>query len=53
MLYLAEARAKCIGVMEHDGSIYNPDGIDPKKLRDYYDVTVYYFDNVLTLTLLF
>ena len=57
MRFLTDAGAKCIGVMEHDGSIYNPDGIDFQELRKYnrvcilYDVTVYtIFDNkVLTL----
>lgn len=55
MHFLAEDGAKCIGVMEHDGSIYNPDGIDFQELRKYnrvcymvYNCTI--FDNkVLTL----
>lgn len=33
--YLTRAGAKCIGILEHDGSIVNPDGIDPKQLEDY------------------
>ena len=33
--YLHRFGAKCVGVIEWDGSIYNADGIDPKDLEDY------------------
>lgn len=35
MRYLARAGATCVGIIEHDGSIFNPEGIDPKALEDY------------------
>uniref|UniRef100_A0A6B2E9B3 glutamate dehydrogenase [NAD(P)(+)] n=1 Tax=Phlebotomus kandelakii TaxID=1109342 RepID=A0A6B2E9B3_9DIPT len=33
--YLVRAGATCVGVIEHDGSIINPNGIDPKALEDH------------------
>lgn len=36
--YLTRAGATCIGIIEHDGSIFNPDGIDPKVIL-FKDVT--------------
>merc|ERR1712112_71261 len=33
--YLTRVGAKCVGIAEWDGSIYNPDGIDPKALEDW------------------
>ncbi|KAJ6636612.1 Glutamate dehydrogenase, mitochondrial [Pseudolycoriella hygida] len=33
--YLARAGAKCIGILERDGSITNPDGIDIEELLKY------------------
>ncbi|XP_014098969.1 glutamate dehydrogenase, mitochondrial isoform X2 [Bactrocera oleae] len=33
--YLTRAGATCVGIVEHDGSIYNSEGIDPKELEDY------------------
>lgn len=44
--YLHRFGAKCVGVIEWDGSIMNPDGIDPKSLEDYKLVCVYKYRTV-------
>merc|ERR1712038_547111 len=33
--YLTRVGATCVGIAEWDGSIYNPEGIDPKAMEDY------------------
>jgi len=33
--YLTRVGAKCVGIAEWDGSIFNPEGIDPKALEDW------------------
>lgn len=35
MRYLHRAGAKCVGIVEWNGAIHNPDGIDPRDLEDY------------------
>lgn len=35
MRYLHRYGAKCVGIAEIDGNIWNPNGMDPKELEDY------------------
>ena len=41
MRYLHRAGARCIGIIEKDGSIFNPQGIDPRELEEYKLVSVH------------
>jgi len=35
MRYLSRVGARCVGVLEWDGAIVNPNGIEPKALEEY------------------
>ena len=35
MRYLHRVGAKCVGIVEWDGAIFNEDGIDPREIEDY------------------
>lgn len=42
MRYLHRAGARCVGIAEHDGSIVNPEGIDPKEIENYKIVSIHH-----------
>ncbi|KHJ45127.1 Glu/Leu/Phe/Val dehydrogenase, dimerization domain protein [Trichuris suis] len=45
--FLAQSGAICVGVIEYDGAMYNPEGIDPNELLKYKQMTgtIVGFDN--------